>query len=378
VTRRKFCESGAVLSRQSESRVTGHRKYARHLFLMSRAMDIAKLPNWDYKDINTFAHVVVVGDENEPATSELLRRLVSDRPKMKALVVAFGPETLANVVAKLDQHHRPLTLLPWTDFDNWLESYRQDWLSISLPQMRELSTKIATTCSEFKSKPHSISRDGDASTTTASAAAATAQTTTTPVATMSTTASSRGVGVGVTGVVDTATDTHDQLDGLGTVLVMYPPDDNSLVKWARFMTNSRHYGVRLIQVIPSARDRELANFMDGIDYIIIDPNIRPLSDAIDPQLLAQDSTDWEEVVVYARSHNLWIVSDRRAVSVPQTFCFLPKSTPSTISAKLDVAAAPSPAQDAKAIVIAPDNPAPVVAPASSAIVAPAVPASPDL
>jgi hypothetical protein len=83
-----------------------------------------------------------------------------------------------------------------------------------------------------------------------------------------------------------------------------------------FFLNARHYVTQFVHLTSTLSESEYDS-----DWLVIDPDRRPISDHVLPQSVPWCVAEfWEEIVVSARKHKQWIVINRRS-SNPQNFLF---------------------------------------------------------
>jgi len=123
----------------------------------------------------------------------------------------------------------------------------------------------------------------------------------------------------------------------GVVLYDTSPGEISLIDnkdecsvFESFANNSRHYLARYIHVIDTfSNDKNMNwNWLNKLDYLVIDPDIRPMSSILPIQELLLPSfieNHWEETVVTARKTRSWIVLDRRWKTLNQILRLVPKN-----------------------------------------------------
>jgi hypothetical protein len=105
----------------------------------------------------------------------------------------------------------------------------------------------------------------------------------------------------------------------------------------KFMMNSRHHTTQLVWLVPTLcrGDKDCSSWLRAFDHLIVDPELRPLSDYInrcdrcDIDVLPHASFAahiWEDVVSHARTSHHWIAINRCSIS-PNVLHLIPKSPP---------------------------------------------------
>jgi hypothetical protein len=195
------------------------------------------------------AHTVVVGDIQEIHCQKLLQNLISLQCTLQKIVIVSNTFQFSTV------DPRPVVRLSWSSFSNWIDEYQQKWMQTRLKFKEANPPSADKTAQSINMMQKQLASQG----------------------------------IVLLMIYDSSVDAKDME-----------------TKFSKFFLNSRHYGVHLIRVAHEESSLALLKSRSA-HHIIIDPDLRPMSDSVHVRYLPQNiAHTWEEIVIYCRMEKQWI------------------------------------------------------------------------